>query len=277
MIKISNVEISETINETGSLFDSYYVFNLNYAPKTYQFRSGQFNKMKAHSRGLDFNENPSNMRLIGSCATGKTSVMKEYFKQVEEEYFNVVCIYIDCDSENTQYKIYSEFYKKLINSSTDINGWQFSKIKKEVMNYIIKKDIILIVGLDDYELIDTTEFNKILYSLLRAGEKHEGAKVSIVMASSDEGEIKLNNNVKTVFKAVEVYFPKYSQIEIFHILKQRAEEGFYPNVISDNVLNYIADQTFNTGDLRKGIDLLRRSGINAEEDNSSQISLKHVY
>jgi cell division control protein 6 len=271
-----NVKTSENINETGSLFDNYYVFRDDYIPKTYHFRSGQLSKMGMHSRGLDFDEEPSIMKLVGSCATGKTSVMKEYFRQAQKAHPKLFCVYIDCDSENTKYKIYSEIYLKLKRKRTKSIGLKFSDLKKEVMDYLIDNDTILLIGLDDYELINNKELNDILYSLIRARTTYS-VRLSLVMASSEKKNIKLRNNVKTVFKPVEVYFPQYSQIEMFHILEQRAKEAFYDGVIDDVVINYIADQTFNTGDLRKGIDLLRRSGLNAEDDNSTQILIKHVY
>jgi Cdc6-like AAA superfamily ATPase len=66
------MDFFETICETGSLINEYYVFKLEYTPKTYKFRSGQLNKMVSYSKGLKHGEAPKNMMLVGSCATDKT-------------------------------------------------------------------------------------------------------------------------------------------------------------------------------------------------------------
>ena len=61
---------------------------------------------------------------------------------------------------------------------------------------------------------------------------------------------------------------------MFDILKERIKAGFYPDVISDNLLNQIAEYASSAGDLRMGIDLLRVSGNFAEADASRTIEEK---
>jgi cell division control protein 6 len=63
---------------------------------------------------------------------------------------------------------------------------------------------------------------------------------------------------------------------MFDILKDRIRAGFYPDVISDDLLNLIAEHASSAGDLRMGIDLLRVSGNFAEADASKTIEKKHV-
>lgn len=54
------------------------------------------------------------------------------------------------------------------------------------MNHIISNDLILILGLDDYELIKIdNEVNDTLYDFLRASEKYDGAKLSVIVAISE--------------------------------------------------------------------------------------------
>lgn len=273
----TNIEIFETDSYTNSLFEDSYVFKSRYNPKTFKFRGQQLSKIELHSRDVPKYE-PSNMLLVGSRATGKTSVMREYFKQIQKEHNNVVCVYIDCHVQKTEFKLYSKLYKALKGDNTSVIGFQVSELIETVMNYIVDNDIILIVGLDDYELIrNKNSLNDIMYGLCRAGEKYEGAKVSVIAATSEMKNAKLDNNVRTVFQPVEIYFPKYDENELFYILKQRCEEGFYPNVIDDVVIKYIARMTFDRGDLRDGISLLLKAGRNAEEDNSPKILIKHVY
>ena len=50
--------------------------------------------------------------------------------------------------------------------------------------------------------------------------------------------------------------------------------GFYPGVMADDVLETVVDYTEKSGDLRVGIDLLKRSGLSAEKRASKSISAR---
>ena len=61
-----------------------------------------------------------------------------------------------------------------------------------------------------------------------------------------------------------ITFPQYTIDEVKDILSNRAKMGFYPGVIDETVLDRISEHTSALGDLRVGIDLLKRSALNAE-------------
>jgi cell division control protein 6 len=112
-----------------------------------------------------------------------------------------------------------------------------------------------------------------MYSLLRAHEQYPGAKIGIIGIVNDISDLYcLDSRVNSVFLPEEVSFPKYAPAEILDILKDRAKYGFYPKVISDELLELITSYVEKTGDLRIGIDLLKRSGFNAERRGNRTIS-----
>jgi cell division control protein 6 len=86
----------------------------------------------------------------------------------------------------------------------------------------------------------------------------------------------LDKNVSSVFIPQEVMFETYTWQEMRDILNDRVKSGFYPSVLSDEILDEIVDVTSSTGDLRVGIDLLRTSGNFAEADASRTIDKKHL-
>ena len=79
-----------------------------------------------------------------------------------------------------------------------------------------------------------------------------------------------------MFIPQEIIFSPYTVQQMFEILKDRTNAGFYPNVISDNILNQIAEYASSPRGLRIGIDLLRVSGNFAEADASRIIREKHL-
>jgi cell division control protein 6 len=86
----------------------------------------------------------------------------------------------------------------------------------------------------------------------------------------------MDSRVNSVFLPEDIHFPRYGSSEILDILKDRVKYGFYPKVISDKVLEVVVFYIERTGDLRVGIDLLKRSGFNAERRGSRTISSEDV-
>lgn len=82
--------------------------------------------------------------------------------------------------------------------------------------------------------------------------------------------------MNSVFLPEDIPFPRYENVEILDILKDRVKYGFYPKVISDELLELVVSYVERTGDLRVGIDLLKRSGFNAERRGSRTISSEDV-
>jgi cell division control protein 6 len=72
--------------------------------------------------------------------------------------------------------------------------------------------------------------------------------------------------VASVFRPTEIYFPPYSEEEIRQILHDRILQGLYPGVLGSEMSELVVQQTMQSGDLRVGIDLLKRAVLNAEHD-----------
>jgi cell division control protein 6 len=73
-----------------------------------------------------------------------------------------------------------------------------------------------------------------------------------------------------------VKFPVYTWDETFDILDRRVKIGLYPNVVDKRIIEKITGCTVPKGDIRFGIDLLKRSVINAEMRASKTVDLTDV-
>ncbi|MCK4459408.1 MAG: ORC1-type DNA replication protein, partial [Methanosarcinales archaeon] len=174
--------------------------------------------------------------------------------------------------------IFSQIFQKLIGHAPPTSGVSFKKILDEVAKYLIQNEKILIVVLDDINyLFHEKEADNVLYSLLRAHETHPGTKIGVIAILSDDNlSYVFDPKVGSIFLPEEILFPRYAWDEIKSILSDRAKLGFYPGVLSPDVLDVIVDYTSEAGDLRVGIDLLKRSALNAEERASTSISADDV-
>ncbi len=216
--------------------------------------------------------------VLGSPATGKTTAINKIFNIVERNSDKVVCVYVNCQLHTTRFNIFSQIYNKIFGHMPPETGVPFSRIYGSIMKHLQAEKKSMVVALDDVSyLFHSKNANKIFYDILRAHEEFKGVRTGIFAILSDiEFRYMLDKNVNSVFIPQEIIFEPYTTQEMFDILKDRIKAGFYPDVISDDLLNQIAEHASSAGDLRMGIDLLRVSGNFAEADASKTIEKKHL-
>ena len=102
-------------------------------------------------------------------------------------------------------------------------------------------------------------------------------KVGIIGIMIDENVMQgLEAKTLSVFNPVRVYFPPYSQDEVCDILSNRVKYGLYEGVIGKSLVEYVSEKTAEQGDLRVGIDLIRRAALLAERDAKRNVDKSHV-
>lgn len=214
---------------------------------------------------------------MGSPATGKTTAVRKVFELVEKTTEKVVCVYINCQLHTTRFGIFSQIHKKLFGHAPPETGVPFARIYDKIMKKLQNDEKSLVIAFDDINyLFQSKNANKVVYDVLRAYEEYPGVRTSIFTILSDlEFKYAFDKNVNTVFIPQEINFPPYSYTEIENILRDRAKAGFFPNVLSDDILEQIATYTYENGDLRLGINLLKSCGNIAEAEASREITQKH--
>ena len=269
--------IEDILMYDESLFQNINAFDPDYVPPNYNFRDTQMEAMAMSIRPAMRGGQPSNAVILGSPATGKTTAIRKVFELVEKNTEKVICVYINCQIHTTRFGIFSQIHKKIFGHAPPETGVPFSRIYDKIMKKLQDDEISLIIALDDINyLFQSNNANKVVYDILRAYEEYPGVKNSIFAILSDlEFKYAFDKNVNTVFIPQEINFPLYSYSEIENILKDRAKAGFFPDVLGDEILEQIAMYTYENGDLRIGINLLKSCGNIAEADASREITQKH--
>ena len=261
-----------------TLFKDSELFELDHIPEHFNHRDTQMESLMYSVRPALSGGRPLNSLCIGAPGTGKTTAVLKIFEEIEKHTPRIIPILVNCQVNSTRYAVFSQIFKKLIGYAPPTSGVSFKKIFSEVAKHLAEREKVLVEALDDMNyLFYENEANEVLYSLLRAHETHPGARVGVIAILSDTGVPHiLDPKVESVFLPEEVKFPQYSYDEIRDILSNRAKLGFYPNVLDESVLESITKYTFTLGDLRVGIDLLKRAGLNAEKRASKTIAEEDV-
>lgn len=261
-----------------TLFKDITVFNPDFIPDNYLHRESQMEALAICLRPALKGGKPVNSVVVGSPATGKTTAIHKIFEMVAKKSQKVATAYVNCQLYNTRFNIFAQIYQQLFGYLPAGTGVPFSRIYGEIMKKLSNEGKALVVALDDVNhLFYRKNANQILYDILRAHEVFPGVRTGVFCVISDiEFRFMLDKNVSSIFIPQEVIFDTYTWHEIRDILGDRVKAGFYPGVLSDELLDEIVDFTNSTGDLRVGIDLLRTTGNFAEADASRNIGRKHL-
>jgi len=251
-----------------TLFRDPEVFEFDYVPGQFQFREDQMRELAFQIRPGMRGARPLNAICKGLPGTGKTTSVRKLFSEITDSTKKLVPVYINCQIDNTKFAIFSQIYRKLTGHLPPASGTSFKQLFDAIARLLQKDGVVLLVALDDANyLLYENEINKVLYTLLRAHESYEGVRIGVIVILSDldiDFAKAVDARVTSVFRPTEIYFPPYSDAEIRTIMQARVLQGLYPGVLSDEMLALVIDQTVKSGDLRVGIDLIKRATLYAE-------------
>jgi len=272
------MSIDDILMHDETIFRDIRVFNPDYVPDKFLHRESQMEALTLCLRPALRGGKLMNAVVVGSCATGKTTAIKKLFEKVEEYSDRIICVYINCQLHTTRYNIFSQIYQKMFGHLPPETGIPVSRIYEKIMKHLKNNDQALMVALDDVDhLFHSKNANKIFYDILRAYEEFEGVRTGLFAVISDiEFRYILDKNVNSIFIPKEIVFNPYTYNEMRDILKERVKTGFYPDVISEEILDEVAEETSSIGDLRVGINLLGLLGNIAEADASRTIEERHL-
>ncbi|WP_342677011.1 ORC1-type DNA replication protein [Methanofollis sp. UBA420] len=258
-----------------TLFRDPEVFEIDYVPEQFNHRETQMRELAFQIRPGARGGRPLNTICRGLPGTGKTTSVRKLFAEIEAETKKLVPVYVNCEIDNTKFAVFAQIYRKLSGHLPPASGTSFKQVFDAVARILQKEEIVLLVALDDANyLLYENEINRVLYALLRSHESYPGTRIGVIAIISDMNvdlSREVDPRVASVFRPTEIYFPPYSADEARHILTERVMSGLYPGVLSDAMLDLVVEQTMKSGDLRVGLDLLKRAALNAEKDARKKI------
>jgi cell division control protein 6 len=261
-----------------TLFSNGEILEFDYLPEYFAHRDSQMQALRFSLKPALRGMRPVNCLVKGPPGTGKTTAVIKVFNEMKEYTDNVVFVKVNCQMDSTRFAVVSRIYEQLVHINPPTSGVAFRRLFEKVIKYLLDANKTLVVALDDINyLFPEGHADEVMYSLLRAHEQYPGAKISVIAIISDVGiPYSFDPRVGSVFLPEEVAFPRYELSEIADIIDNRAKHAFYQDVVSDEAKDKVVSYVGRTGDLRIGIDLLKRSGLNAERRASRIISVEDV-
>lgn len=257
-----------------TLFKDSGIFELDYVPDVFLYRDTQLKSIGyAIAPGIA-GKRPQNIICVGPPGTGKTTTLTKIIGEAKEiPDSNLILADINCRDKRTHYSVLAGIYEKITGIKLPLSGIALKRLHENIGETLAAKNKSLFVIMDDADfLLLRGIFHDVVNNTLRLYEEYP-VKIGLCTVHSvlcppvDEISVFIPSIIK---------FPAYTWDEIFDILDRRVRIGLYPNVVEKGIIEKITDSTVPKGDIRFGIDLLRRSVINAERRFSRTVDFADV-
>ncbi len=250
----------EILKDKGTIFQDEIALDFDYIPKVLKHRENEQKYVASCITPLLQGRSGKNLFITGKPGIGKTAAVRWVLRELEQETSEVHTIYINCWKTNTAFKILNEIcqqigYRFVQNKNTE-------ELLKDVASIINKNAAVFV--LDE---VDKLEEESIIYALLEDIFR----KTIILITNEKEFLAKLDSRIKSRLLPETLEFREYNYEELKDILEERKRYAFFPNVWDNEAFKLIVDKTFEFGDVRVGLDLMRKSGLIAEEKSSKKI------
>ncbi|MEM0230990.1 MAG: AAA family ATPase [Candidatus Woesearchaeota archaeon] len=248
-----------------TLFRDSVALDYDYLPKIIPFRENEQARIASCIKPLFQSRNGRNLFIFGSPGVGKTAACKHVLNEIEETTEDIYPLYINCWKHNTSYKVILKICEDL--------GYKFTQNKKTEELFNIVRDIInKHSAVFVFDEADKAEDDDFLYSILE-----EVYRKSVILITNDKDYLAvLDSRIRSRLIPEVLEFRKYSLEEVREILKQRRDIAFYPDVWKQDAFEVVVRKTYETGDIRAGLYLMREAGSCAEDEGKRQIGVESV-
>jgi len=263
-----------------------------YIPQTLPHREGEVSFLSSFYR--DVLEYPSRshlraVQIVGAVGSGKTAVARLFGERFEAEArkmkVDLKHVYVNMKLHGASKVI---LYRHLVRQSAP-EAYSSSLSSEELLYTLIKylKDgrKYLLLTLDEIDYyVKHTEDSSVLYEISRLEEFLEPGETTNVLgvtfiARGREFHKLLDEGILSSLGRIVLEFKPYSFSQLVDILESRVREAFNPNVVSQDLVEYVAEIVSKppvNGDVRYALDILQYSGNLAEYEGYDRITPEHV-
>lgn len=248
-----------------SLFRNDIALDYDYVPKIIRYRENEQKQIAMCMKPLFSERNARNAIVFGAPGVGKTLACRHLLEEIENETDEISAVYINCWKSDTSYKIFVEICHLL--------GYRFTQNKKteelfaEIKKIVNKKSAVFV-----FDEIDRAKDYDFLYSILE-----DVYRKSVILVTNYKNWVTaLDARIKSRLMPESIEFLPYTLEETSGILRERMEYAFMPEIFDSVGFEIVVKKTVETGDIRRGLYLMKEAGNIAEDASSRKITTEHV-
>lgn len=214
--------------------------------------------------------------LEGPPGTGKTMCFKisEKFtkKKLEEENFQDFRIVYINGRNKTLMNVLTEVLNS-IGYRTPPRGLSYGEVISKLQN--AAENMLIHVCIDEIDQLRIYHLSYTLEDLLYLFSRTNGLSLTTITNNYQFlSELEDSRVASSITKEKNLIFERYNKKQCFDILKDRCDRAFKEGVMSDEILENLADYVSDiSGDIRDGLDILRNCVEICEEEKREKIDV----
>ena len=244
------------LEKDESLFSNIDSLAPDFVPKLLPHRENEQKEIANVLAPLLEDKPARNLFIYGKAGIGKTHAVKRVLEDLSE--YGLLSVFINCWLYPESKEILAQVAKHLGMVEPSIE-----KIKQRVQ----ARPIVFV-----FDEIDQAKELSFLYALLE-----EIPKKSIILISNKPEFIAyMDERIRSRLQPQLMEFREYTQEEVKDILRERRKYAFYEETWSKEAIALLEEKVAEKCDIRFGLLLMRKAGLNAEKDASRIVLKKHV-
>ncbi len=265
-------KLSDLLGES-KIFADREVLSPHFTPQNLIFRDKEINNIERAIVPSLKGERGRNLFLYGKTGSGKTSCTKYVINEVNDIPNTKAKIsYINCRIYNSRYRVLSKIINDHIPTYAK-RGYGAIDLYEKLTNWIEEDNKILVVVLDEIDVVK--DLDDLIYTLTRINSDMRAGGLTMVGISNNVS-FKENLDPRSLSSLYEseLVFSPYDANELYAILKDRTNRGFKKDIITDEILHFVAATAAREGgDARFSLKIISRVGELAEEKNRDKITI----
>ena len=277
-----------------SVFIDESVLYPEYVPSNIRHRDLQFKQLARVFKPMLIKPGSVSAKvlLIGAVGTGKTVTAMAFGRAVtsaaSKKGLSLHYAHINCSRSNNAASIFRDLKNQLGLPIPD-RGLSVHEVISAILEVMEREDLYSLVTLDEFDYFINASSPEDRYLVLRFYDvfKTNAKRLSfmyVVRGSPTHILSKLDSFTGSYLMKNVVTFDPYKASELYDILNDRVELAFYPGVVGEEVIDYIAHLTgYDTGgdgNARKALAILHAAGKLADKDmiegKANRVTLDHV-
>ena len=261
--------------EESRIFKNEQALSTEYLPEFLPHREHQIERIAKNLTPASQGRPVQNMFIIGPPGIGKTVSVRFVFKQLDEFSDRIKTIYINTWNYNTSVAILAKIVLDL-GMFVQRRGLSKDEIMERLIEALKKSNKSLIICLDEIDQLVKKDENA-LYDLLRLNQYVDNSIGLIMISNYRDIFVNVEPRIKSSLNIEELEFKPYTLLEMKDILTERCRYAFRLGSLEEGVILLCANHAINKGgDVRIGLECLRKAVMICEEENSDKIKTEYV-
>jgi cell division control protein 6 len=220
--------------------------------------------------------------IHGDVGIGKTAITRTFGRMLllsaKKRSIKIEYVHINCRIEKSNFKILNQVLRKL-NCTVPIRGFSPQDLITMLQDYLKENEIYLVLVLDELNHIQNFNTNfDIVYSLTRMNDTDNGKIfLSLIVIVRDITLLRnLDESTISTLQGSILTLKKYTVDQIVDILNIRIEKGLKKGIIAESFVNLIAEKISDSGDIRKGLNIIGNAVKITEAKDKSHVTCNEL-